>query len=78
MNKPIKVEFAPGAFDNFEGTQEELDELIAEIQEMANSGELFEKSKRVNLEDLIEEDPEFAEAVLRHIDDNPESNRKLQ
>lgn len=32
--KPLKIEFAPGAFDNFEGTQEELDEMIAEIQKM--------------------------------------------
>jgi hypothetical protein len=32
MSKPIEVIFAPGCFDHFEGTQEELDELIAEIQ----------------------------------------------
>lgn len=30
----LKVEFAPGAFDHFEGTQEELDQLMAEIQTM--------------------------------------------
>ena len=36
-NKPLKIEFAPGCFDNFEGTQEELDELIKEIQEMFTS-----------------------------------------
>ena len=24
----IKIEFAPGAFDNFDGTQEELDEMM--------------------------------------------------
>jgi hypothetical protein len=33
-DKTIKVEFAPGCFDQFEGTQEELDELIKEIQGM--------------------------------------------
>ena len=32
--KKMKVEFAPGAFDGFEGTQEELDELIAEVKAM--------------------------------------------
>lgn len=33
MNKTsIKLEFAPGCFDNFEGTQEELDELIDAIK----------------------------------------------
>ena len=26
-----KISFAPGCFDNFEGTQEELDEVINEI-----------------------------------------------
>lgn len=31
--QPIKVVFAPGAFDTFDGTQEELDALMAEIQE---------------------------------------------
>lgn len=36
-NKPLKIEFAPGCFDNFEGTQEELDELVKEIQEMFTS-----------------------------------------
>lgn len=36
--KPLKLEFAPGCFDNFEGTQEELDELMAEIQRMFESG----------------------------------------
>ena len=38
----IKVEFAPGCFDGFEGTQEELDAMVAEIERMAESGELEE------------------------------------
>ena len=32
--KKMKVEFAPGAFAGFEGTQEELDKFIAEIKSM--------------------------------------------
>lgn len=32
--KKMKVEFAPGCFDNFEGTQEELDDFIKEITSM--------------------------------------------
>ena len=47
--KPVKIEFAPGAFDQFDGTQEELDEFIAELQRMADSGELEEHS--VSLDD---------------------------
>jgi hypothetical protein len=44
-DKPkMKVEFAPGAFDGWEGTQEELDQFVAEIHRMAESGELEENS----------------------------------
>ncbi len=51
--KTPKVEFAPGCFDQFDGTQEELDELVAKIQEMAESGELVENA--VLLEDCIDD-----------------------
>ena len=50
MNKP-KVVFAPGCFDNFEGTQEELDSLVAELQRLVESGELLENSQLVNVDD---------------------------
>lgn len=53
----IKIEIAPGAFDNFEGTQEELDEFIAEITELAESGELIEMGEPLDLESWFEEDP---------------------
>ena len=52
--KKLEVVFAPGCFDNFEGTQEELDNLIKEIQEGAENGTLFEKSKPVSTESLME------------------------
>jgi hypothetical protein len=53
--KKVVVEFAPGCFDEFDGTQEELDELIEEIKRMAESGEMFEKSQPVEfLEDINE------------------------
>ena len=42
--KPVKIEFVPGAFDQFEGTQQELDAFIAELQRMADSGELEQHS----------------------------------
>ena len=55
-NKPMKIVFAEGCFDDFEGTQEELDELVAHIQQLAESGELFEKSMPVdNLEEIEDE-----------------------
>lgn len=43
-NKPLKIEFAPGCFDNFDGTQEELDALVKEIQSM------FENKTREEIE----------------------------
>lgn len=46
--KKLKVEIAPGAFDNFEGTQEELQEFLALIHQMAENGTLFENSTPVS------------------------------
>ena len=34
-DKKMEIVFAPGAFDHFDGTQEELDEMVAEIQRMS-------------------------------------------
>jgi hypothetical protein len=50
----IRVEFAPGCFDDFEGTQEELDALIQEIQRMAESGELQENATPLDADELQE------------------------
>lgn len=50
-NKPDVV-FAPGCFDSFEGTQEELDALILEINKMVETGELFENSQLLSDEEL--------------------------
>jgi len=57
--KPVKIVFAPGSLDDFEGTQEELDEMVAEIQRLAESGELEEMADPIDFED----DPELAEAM---------------
>ena len=46
--KPTKIEFAPGCFDDFEGTQEELDALIADLKDMVKSGTLWENSAPVD------------------------------
>ncbi|NBX56587.1 MAG: hypothetical protein EBT70_16280 [Betaproteobacteria bacterium] len=54
MTKNLKVVFAPGCFDDFEGTQEELDELVAEIKSMAERGELEENSKQLSEEEELE------------------------
>lgn len=53
MNEPkkLKLEFAEGCFDNFEGTQEELQDLIAHIRQMAEDGTIMENSQPVDPED---------------------------
>jgi hypothetical protein len=56
--KPLEVVFAPGCFDDFDGTQEELDEMIAEINRLAETGELFERSLPVDLDELSDEELE--------------------
>lgn len=63
-DKEIKVEFAPGCFDHFDGTQEELDELIAEIKRMAQSGELRDNARQIDFDDLSEEDMEAIEHLM--------------
>ena len=61
--KPLKVEFAPGCFDNFEGTQAELQELIAKIHEAAENGKIFEEA--IPITDL--EEDEFIEIMKQRI-----------
>lgn len=75
-DKKIKVEFAPGCFDNFEGTQEELDQFIAEIQRMADSGELVEQAVPFDMDDPDEDDIEAIAQMLSA--ELEQAQRKLQ
>ena len=64
---PLQVEFDPGAFDHFEGTQEELDTLIASIRDaFANMtpAELAAQSRVVDWNELVEHNPEVAQRIL--------------
>jgi hypothetical protein len=78
--KKMKVEFAPGAFDDFDGTQEELDSLQAEIVSMfANltPEELAERSQPVDIEELIEDgERDVVEKIVQAMSNN--STRTLQ
>jgi hypothetical protein len=73
----VTIEFAPGCFDSFEGTQEELDQMISEITAMFASGEINDCARVVDIDDLIEEDPEMAERVFAAIQ-RDDVQRKLQ
>jgi len=50
----LEVVFAPGCFDTFEGTQEELDSLIEELKRLAMSGDLIKNSKPVDPNDPLD------------------------
>ena len=77
MTKELKVQFAPGAFDQFDGTQEELDELLAEIQNMfANKTpeEIEAMSRPLTEEDFLDLPDEIKEQLISGI----ETPRTLQ
>ena len=68
-NKKMQVVFAPGAFDSFDGTQEELDALVAEVQDMFENltlEQLAEQSREIDLEQLaadLDTNPEILDAM---------------
>jgi len=43
----------PGLFDEFEGTQEELDQLVSEITRLAETGELFDNTESADDLDFV-------------------------
>ena len=74
--KKMQVSFAPGAFDQFDGTQEELDELVAMIQHMVDSGELEDNARELTEEDFAELPDNIKQQLIDSIElDVP---RKLQ
>ena len=60
MTKKIEIVFAEGCFDNFDGTQEELDEMIAHIRELVDTGKLEEEAILLSEEE--------AEVVLQNME----------
>lgn len=82
--KEVKIEFAPGCFDGFEGTQEELDELIAEIKSAFADGSIHERTRQLTEEDFDELPEEAQQQLARFLLDPedqhliPGNDRKLQ
>ena len=70
-----KIVFAPGAFDQFDGTQEELNAFIAELKRMAETGELQEQSVSLDDEEAwLELSPE-EQAVIEAAINRPNETR---
>jgi len=51
MTEKMKIVFAEGCFDDFDGTEEELAEIIADLQTMVEDGTLLEHSERLTPEE---------------------------
>jgi hypothetical protein len=62
--KKPEIVFAPGCFDSFDGTQEELDELVSEINRLVESGEIFEKSRPLDPDNLDDEELEMLANIM--------------
>lgn len=83
--KKLTIEFAPGCFDNFEGTQEELDALVSEIQKMFSdkTHEELEAMGRPMTEEDFNDMPESVKEQLMNFDPDTDDlstdfKRKLQ
>ncbi len=74
--KELKIEFAPGCFDNFEGTQEELDALINEIKTMFANGSIREHSREIT-EDDFDDLPEEVQHQLARVLLDPEDQHLI-
>lgn len=51
MTKKVELTFAPGCFDDFDGTEEELQEMIAQLHQMVEDGTLMENSRPLSFEE---------------------------
>ncbi len=67
-DREIKIVFQPGCFDNFDGSQEELDSLVKQIQDMIGDGSLFENSKILTEDDLDDLPPEVLASIARDLE----------
>lgn len=74
--KEVKVVFAEGCFDHFNGTQEELDELIASINQAIESGKLFELGEPMSDEEFDELPEEIKLQLLAPFDDSIEAPKR--
>jgi len=63
MTEKLKVVFAEGCFDNFDGTEEELAEMLADLHQMVEDGTLMNNATPLR----PEEEEEFVEMMQLRI-----------
>ena len=61
MTDKLKIIFAPGCFDNFDGTEKELAAMLADIHAMAENGTLMDNATRLT----PEEEEELAKVLAQ-------------
>jgi hypothetical protein len=59
MTEKLKIVFAEGCFDGFDGTEEELAEMLADLHQMVEDGTLMDNSTPLR----PEEEEEFVEMM---------------
>jgi hypothetical protein len=52
MTKKPELLFSPGCFDEFEGTQEELNNMLLEIHAMVNNGTFMDGAEELTEEEV--------------------------
>jgi hypothetical protein len=63
MTEKLKIVFAEGCFDGFDGTEEELAEMLADLHQMVEDGTLMDNATPLR----PEEEEEFVEMMQRRI-----------
>jgi hypothetical protein len=63
MTEKLKVVFAEGCFDDFDGTEEELAAMLADLHQMVEDGTLMDNATPLR----PEEEEEFVEAMKMRI-----------
>ena len=63
-NSELKIHFLPGSLDNFDGTQEDLDQLIDEIKHIVQT----EQGTTIDLDDIELTDPELYDQLTHSMD----------
>lgn len=74
-DKKHKIVFEPGCFDHLDVSQDELDEIVNMLSELAESGELEANSRVLTDEDIEAMDDDEIEMLYQALNREP---RNLQ
>ena len=63
--KPFRVVFEPGCFDNWEGSQQELDELVKDIEQAFSDPDFLKSMENiVDVSELTEDEQAWFNKVF--------------